>query len=383
VVELQEIGIPNDISDDIVDSDSVDRRQDDLLGRETSVEESQTYNFAVSYGLTSWLSVQVDLGYYKGNVSNFDTFQIDRRYADIDRDNINEGNEAVQTPFRDASVPVNVGDLRQIPLTFSALFRFRRDSPFNPILGAGVGWVFTDLEESQAFGDLNADILRGLQRTQLFGTSTVSNQQIIRNRAGDQLVNSTCTAPATRLATYSQACTKGLAALEAELQILRDQAASDPENAELYRQIEEETRSEYAAPINADFIPTRPLVTAEVEDGFAYQLLGGAEYHFNESWSVYVLGRYMATKANMRIRITDNGNLFTARTTDPGIEPVEPVTFNLKEALIEFNAEANLEAPLAEGPGQQPTILTDQLYLQGGDINLSSFSLIFGLRYTF
>jgi len=374
VVELDNIGRVNDISDD--NPIDWDTRQDDLLGRETSNEEVQTFNFSVAYGLTPWLSLQVDLGYYEGNVSNLDTFRMYRHYAALDSDNVND--DPLQTPLHDASVPINVGQLEQIPMTVSAIFRFRRDSPFNPILGAGVGWVFTDLQDSQAFSDLNAEILRGFQRTQLIDGSA-SNMQLITDVHGNPVVNSDCAMPANRFTTPTQACTRGIAELEIVIQSIRELAAQDPGNADYYRLVEEEYRNAFAAAINSAFIPTRPLVIAEVDDGFAYQLTGGAEYHFNDNWSVYMIGRYLATKADLRVRITDNGNLFTARPTDPGLETVQPVKFSLKEALIEFNAQGNLEDPLVQvGP-----TLDDEIYVQGGDINLTSFSLIFGLRYTF
>jgi len=374
VVDLVPLNREGDISDD--DTKNPDVRQDDLLGRETSAEEVQTFNFAVAYGLTPWLSLQVDLGYYEGNVSNLDTFRIYRTFIDDNHDNELDPDPR-GTPFHDISVPINVGQLEQIPVTVSAMFRFRQDSPFNPILGLGVGWVFTDLRESQAFNDLNDEILRGLQRTRL-SSGVASNQQFVTDVHGNQLVNSSCVLPANRLDTEGQACTLGMAELEGVLQELRDLAAADPENADLYRMVMDEKRSEYAAAINAAFIPTRPLVTAEVDDGFSYQLTGGAEYHFNDSWSVYMVGRYLATKADLRVRITDNGNLFTARPTDPGIETVQPVTFNLKEALIEYNAEGNPDPALNSSLSTE-----DEVYVQGGDINLTSFSLIFGLRYTF
>jgi hypothetical protein len=375
---LQDVGRPDDISDDILGGWDV--RQDDLLGRETTPEEIQTYNLAVAYGLTSWLSVQVDLGYYEGNVSNLDTFRIRRYYTALQSDGLN--NDLVITPFHDGSVPISAGELRQMPLTFSAMFRFRKDSPFNPILGAGVGWVFTDLQASQALADLNGELLAGFQRTQLFGTSA-SNLQLIEDAAGNEVVHTDCTVPANNLGAYAQACTKGQAELDGIIQELEALAAADPDNADFYRQIEEEYRASFAPLINSDFIPTRPLVTAEVEDGFAYQAVAGAEYHFNDRWSAYVLGRYLVTKASLKIRISDNGNLFTARPTDPLTDPVQPVRFTLTEAHFVFNAERNLEAPLGTGPGQQEFVLNDEIYVQGGDINLTSFSLMFGLRYTF
>jgi len=366
VVDLLDIGRAGDISDDT--ADNPDLRQDDLLGRETSTEEVQTFNFSAAYGLTPWLSLQVDLGYYEGNVSNLDTFRIYQHYIDAGSDNFYD--DRLRTPLHDISAPINIGQLQQIPLTVSAVFRFRRDSPFNPILGAGVGWVFADLQESQAFADLNAEILRGFQRTQMFNGSA-SNLQAITDVHGNPVASANCALPANRLALGDWACAKGIARLEDLLQQLKDEGSYDPV-------LEQELRQAFAEAFNTNFIPTRALVTAEVDDGFAYQLTGGAEYHFNDNWSVYMLGRYLATKADLRVRITDNGNLFTANPTDPGLETVQPVKFSLKEALIGYNAEGNLEDPIDQGP-----TLADQIYVQGGDINLTSFSLIFGLRYTF
>jgi hypothetical protein len=368
--ELLAVGRPGDISDDpIINSDP---RGDDLLGRETEIEEAQTYNASIAYGLTSWLSLQVDVSYYEGNISNLDTFQIERRFVAIEGDNV--FNDEIATPFQDASVPLGIGDLEQIPVMFSAIFRFRKDSPFNPILGAGVGWFFADLNESQAFENLNTTILQGFQRTQIF--EEAENLQMIQDVDGVEIVNTDCSLPADRLGRPEQACTKGVAELEALIQDLRDSGINDPGLEEILRQNYEEA-------INADFIPTRPMVVTRVEDGFAYQLLAGAEYNFNERWSTYFLGRYLVTDAGLEVRITDNGNTLTAVPTDPGIEPVQPVSFELDEAVFRFNARANLEGPLDGGPGRQVNELEDQIYVQGGDINFTSFSLLFGIRYSF
>jgi len=371
--DLLDVGRPGDISDDpFINSDP---RGDDLLGRETEIEEAQTYNASIAYGLTSWLSLQVDVSYYEGNISNLDTFQIERRFVDKELDNV--FNDEIATPFQDASVPLGIGDLQQIPVMLSAIFRFRKDSPFNPILGAGVGWFFADLNESQAFENLNTTILQGFQRTQIF--TDAENLQMIQDVDGVEIVNTDCSLPATRLNTATRACTKGVAGLEALIQQIRD---SDLNDNDKETQIERQ-RQKFEEAINADFIPTRPMVVAQVEDGFAYQLLAGAEYHFNDRWSTYFLGRYLVTDAGLEVRITDNGNTLTAVPTDPGIEPVQTVSFELEEAVFRFNARANLEGELGSLPGRQLKELEDQIYVQGGDINFTSFSLLFGLRYSF
>ena len=369
--DLLDVGRPGDISDDpIINSDP---RGDDLLGRETEIEEAQTFTASIAYGLTSWLSLQLDVSYYEGNISNLDTFQIERRFIARELDNV--FNDEIATPLQDASVPLSIGDLQQIPVMLNAIVRFRKDSPFNPILGVGVGWFFADLNESQAFENLNTTILQGFQRTQIFNDA--ENLQMIEDVNGIAIVNTDCALPARRLAMKKRACTIGVDRLEALIQQIRDSGINDPE-AEIERQ-----RQNFEEAINADFIPTRPMVVARVEDGFAFQLLAGAEYNFNERWSTYFLGRYLVTDAGLEVRITDNGNTLTALPTDPGIEPVQPVSFELEEAVFRFNARANLEGPLDGGPGRQTEELEDRIYVQGGDINFTSFSLLFGIRYSF
>ena len=139
---------------------------------------------------------------------------------------------------------------------------------------------------------------------------------------------------------------------------------------------------------NAEFVPTQPFITAEVEDGFAYQLIGGAEYHFNEHWSAYVLGRYLGTDADLVVRISDNGN-----TVTPSILSEEPTTFETNEARFLFLSESNCNFqgtvldPCTSGDeisqNEQPKLINDEIFVQGGKINLSSFAIGFGVRYTF
>ena len=398
-------GFPDDISDDLVVADSNDRRQDDLLGRETAVEERQIYNLSVGYGLTSWLSLQVDVGYYQGNVGNLDTFNIDRRFVDLNDDNtLSDGQgELLSTPFRDASVPMSVGQLEQIPVMFNAVFRFRKDSPFNPILGAGVGWIFTDFDESDAFRDLNNEILRGFQRTVLWD-GDLNNHQNIKDRFGETLASSTCLLSPDHPGEAQRpdvACRPDLVepllqrweetavpGIRASFQPLVDLGLMTEEDVDqivaTQRQAELDSLQRSA---NAAFVPTEPFVTAQVDDSFAYQIIGGAEYHFNERWSAYFLGTYLVTDANLNVRISNNGN--TVTDVPQGVT----TAFETDEARFLFLSESNcniegtvLDPCLAGaqvGLSQQPTLLKDEVTVQGGEINLSSFVIGFGVRYTF
>ncbi len=404
---------PDDIADDDPVSGSIDLRNDDLLGRETEIEERQRYTMTIGYGLTSWLSLQVDLGYYKGNVSNLDTLRISRRFADANFDNFLRApfdGDPFSTPLRDSSVPIGIGDLEQIPVMFSAVVRFRKDSAFNPILGAGVGWIFTDFNESDAFRDMNREILRGFQRTQIFD-GEVENRQMIEDSAGSLIGSTTCKLPLGEVANAQEifpdfACNPAAvdefirdwdentapllaadrrALLETIPGLTPDQIdAAVAQFIETRRQNELEPRLQAA---NSSFVPTEPFITAEVDDGFAYQLIAGAQYHFNEHWSAYVLGRYLVTGADLVVRIADNGNIVTSSIL------AEPTAFETNEARFLFLSESNCNIngtvldPCSSGDeissNEQPSLTNDEIFVQGGKINLTSFSIGFGVRYTF
>lgn len=370
---LNERGLPDDdFADDVVVDSSIDPRQDDLLGRETAVQERQTYGLSLSYGLTSWLSLQMEVGYYKGSVDNLDTFRVGRSFVDINQDNVILTSEQVSTAPHDASLPISTGRLEQIPVSLSAVFRFRKDSPFNPILGAGVGMIFTDFEESSDFREMNRAILEGFQRTQIFNQGSsdfAENVQLITDRFGRQIASTDCTGPADAMNRPDAACSLGREQLEALLQ--------DPNVPPEFHQILIES---YQPLINEQAIPRRPFITTEVDDAFEYHLMGGAEYHFNERWSAFVLGRYQFTRANLRIRITDNGNLVTP-TSAAG--PSQAIHFDVDQAKFTFLSASNRQGLLGTGPGQQPSPVNDEIIVQGGEIDLSGFTLAFGVRFTF
>ncbi len=395
VLQVIERGVPDDISDDKIPIETVDQRSDDLLGRETALEESQIYNFGVAYGLTSWLSLQLDVGHYEGDVSNLDTFRIGRRFVDINNDNflVEADGELLKTPLKDASVPITVGSLEQIPVMLSAVFRFRKDSPFNPILGVGVGWMFTDFKQSGAFKDLNDQILRGFRNTVDWNGKANNVQQIVPadDLGAIPIVNSTCEIPVNSAGGRMEvACAPELVdgvlqqweenILPGQIILWRDILGLPPD--EVDRRIEEARQTELASLLksaNAAFVPTRPFITTEIDDSFAYQIMGGAEYHFNARWSAYIIGRYLFTRSTLKVRISDNGNLLTpTRTNDPS----KAIVFDLDEARFIYLSESNIPGS-GTGGGQQPKLVNDEVLVQAGEINLSAFSLSAGIRFTF
>lgn len=153
-------GDPNEIqgcgqfgSDDFGDP-FCDPRPDDLLERDNKIEETFYGMLTAGYGLTSWLNLQMDIGYFEGEVGPVDVFLRDVILATPANTNPDTG-PLTRLVDRQNSEPSQFGTIREIPITLSGIIRFRKDSPMNPYIGAGLGVVFTDVDVSQDIEALN------------------------------------------------------------------------------------------------------------------------------------------------------------------------------------------------------------------------------------
>jgi len=344
-----------------------DPRQDDLLGRATKVEEKQRFDFSAAYGLTSWLSLQVDTGLYQGDVAPLDVLTITERWPNSQE---NAGSPTFLPISELVSKPLTVGRLTQIPFSVNAVVRFRRDSPFNPFLGVGVGYMFNNLQVNNSFNELNNNILRGFSRVIAVTFPTASERNDLINLQEIYsgfivLENASSAQGGQPNLVYSVDCTN-VPSDQGTVGITNTCTPLDPEQKRL------------AA------LPTEPFIRTDVQDGFLYQFSVGADYHFNERWSAYVSARYMVTDTKVSVRIE-------------GTDPVGG-SFSLEEATFRDTAETN---PPAAGQGdnrfqictppgdcQDPSIarketLQERILVQGGDIGLSAFTLGAGIRFTF
>jgi len=132
-----------------------DPRPDDLLGRESTIEETFKYDVTAGFGLTSWLNLQLDASYFRGNVGPIDVFLRDTfpvQSNPVDPTSVNAFDE------RETVIPVQAGELTEIPVSLSAMIRFRKDSPLNPYIGVGAGIIFAKLDRSGDVDDLNARV---------------------------------------------------------------------------------------------------------------------------------------------------------------------------------------------------------------------------------
>jgi opacity protein-like surface antigen len=131
-----------------------DPRPDDLLERDNKIEETFYGMLTAGYGLTSWLNLQVDVGYFEGEVGPVDVFLRDVIPVTSGAVDPNNG-PLTRLIDRQISEPAEFGTIREIPITLSGIVRFRKDSPLNPYIGVGLGVVFTDVDVSQDIDELN------------------------------------------------------------------------------------------------------------------------------------------------------------------------------------------------------------------------------------
>jgi opacity protein-like surface antigen len=346
-----------------------DPRQDDELGRATKVEEKQRFDFSAAYGLTSWLSLQVDTGMYQGDVAPLEVLKMTERWV-IPVPTADNSKIDPTTEFQ--SVPITVGRLTQIPFSVNAVVRFRRDSPFNPFLGLGVGYMFNSLKVNDSFNGLNNDILRGFSRiisvldsSDSSKNDLVNLQEIYSGFIASE--NSSSEAGGAVNIVYDVDCTN----------VPSDTGTPGITNTCTPQDVPER----YAA------LPTQPFIHTDVQDGFLYQVSVGADYHLNERWSAYVSARYLVTDSKVSVRIEG---------TDPRTGP-----FNLQEATFRYTAETNPPTQDRADNGYQvcqppgagctdpsiarpaPGTLQERVLVQGGDIGLSAFTLGAGIRFTF
>jgi len=131
-----------------------DPRPDDLLERDNKIEETFYGMLTAGYGLTSWLNLQMDIGYFEGDMGPVDVFLRDVIPATSAAADPNTG-DIFRLVDRQISEPAEFGTIREIPITLSGIIRFRKDSPLNPYIGAGLGVVFTDVDVSEDISALN------------------------------------------------------------------------------------------------------------------------------------------------------------------------------------------------------------------------------------
>ena len=266
-----DIALSSGIVDDqgIPPVQTVDERPDSNMNNRPSVNDDFKVDFNASYGLTRWLAVELAGGYLKSDIGNIEAYTTDGTISFSGEGSSSTNalcgeNASVRSAcysynaqprtnkLENAFVPV--GQITAIPLHLSALVRFRPESPFDPYLGLGVGYIFTDLKTSEEF------IARGEE---------LSSRGIVSASRGE----------------FTQ-------------QTLRKAKVTDAMGNETTVTVFPDLE------VPAPGYQPKPLA-AEVRNGFEWHAVGGVDYYMNERFSVFVDARYSWT--NVAVDITADG----------------------------------------------------------------------------
>src|SRR5262245_58672534 len=129
-----------------------DPRPDHLLSREMTIEETLKLDLTGGFGLTSWLSLQVDASYFKGDVGPVDAFTR-QFYPHAPDPNFNPVPTGLTRS--EESFPILAGQITEIPVSISGVVRFRQETSLNPYVGVGGGIIFAEMDVSDDVGALN------------------------------------------------------------------------------------------------------------------------------------------------------------------------------------------------------------------------------------
>ncbi len=340
-----------------------DPRPDDLLERDNKIEETFYGVLTAGYGLTSWLNLQLDVGYFEGEVGPVDVFLRDVIPVTSGAVDPNNG-PLTGLADRQISEPAEFGTLREIPITLSGIVRFRKDSPLNPYIGAGLGVVFTDVDVSQDIDALNERL--GAVRVKLTG-----------NEFGKQISDSSTTG------TLPQDWF-----VEAELE--------DAFQWHLNGGVEYFFNDRFSMIFDARYAFINQDVTITLggrEDQVDYIIFPETFFRADGSTQIFNIGSSPpnTTCAEAYQNIGTN-NYTSTRFTLYGCDLANPTVGNITPGAgggcavpVDFDGDGNLDrcyATLSPSPsGQQQPKAT--LVVQAGEIDLTAFSVAVGARIHF
>lgn len=262
---------------------SVDARPDINVLNEPTISDDFKIDINASYGLTRWLAIELSAGYLKSAVGNIEDFELQQTRDLVGEPTPTPNLDFVCGPLLDQTCQhynsgdsfdikenrfLPIGQLTEIPIQVSGLVRFRPESPLDPYVGLGVGYILTDLKTDPEFNRRAAFI------DNLHVTSADKGDF---TREGDRSSNCDTNGDGQ----YSEAC--------------------------------------------SDFSPGP--ITARIDNAFQWHAVAGVDYYVNERFAFYVDARYVWTSGGVEIRtdgspqvqlsVLDEGRLLTLRKGTP------------------------------------------------------------------
>jgi hypothetical protein len=141
-----------------------DPRPDSGVRNTDSVRDDARYDFQFSYGVLKWrwaeLTLDTGVSYFKGRLGGL---EVAAQYDLVDPPRTQLGErERYHISY------ISIGDVKEIPVQVGATVRFRPKKTFNPYVGAGVGYLFADIEPTAEFLQFSKNVAKST------GTPTIA-----------------------------------------------------------------------------------------------------------------------------------------------------------------------------------------------------------------
>jgi|GEM_PF-2682981 len=327
-----------------------DPRPDANELNQPTIQDGWKLDFNASFGFTRWFALEVGASYFQGPVGNIEFYSEDRSLpvalvSTTENPPDGSANCAVEECLKMSGAPdpqvvikngfVPVGQLTEVPIQLSGIVRFRPESPFDPYVGGGIGYIFTGLDTSQS--DVGTPI------TITASNYRGDNRQVVMRNFDDV-----------------QAYTNGL--IVKSIGTGARAIQTFPVNLEDLHEIE----TVGGTPITG--------LTATVNSAPEFHLMGGVDYYFTNHFSLYIDGRYTWAQSKVEVRIDGQTQILSA-IQDYGCVNRAPTCRTLNGSVIDTS-----DKPIIN---EDTDDTIDLLLIQGGDIRLGGFSLGIGVKYTF
>lgn len=145
-----------------------DPRADSAVFGNLDVKSGPIVNLHLQYAVTKIFLVEASAGYFKGDLGDVE--------VQAQFDNV-EVPEEQDFDFRAFRVPV--GEVERVPITLSALARFRPRASFNPYVGGGLGYSIVGFSTDPAFDELSRNMDASLGRFANVTGSFQGNAQLL------------------------------------------------------------------------------------------------------------------------------------------------------------------------------------------------------------
>lgn len=135
--------------DDVPIAFFIDPRNDNAAINTLSIQPALITSLTAQYAATKTFLVQFDVGYSENTLGNI---EVQAQF---------EGDPAPSTqasPFNFHIYNIPAGQLEQIPVQVTGLWRFRPRANLNPFVGLGIGYVFVGFTPSDELNELSRNI---------------------------------------------------------------------------------------------------------------------------------------------------------------------------------------------------------------------------------